>query len=962
MRLAAALLLTLCAAWAGAARIVIDASHDPDSRLEIRTVTLPGGEEVQVYVLTGEGLTVTIDDDVLVADHVEFDLTRRLVRVVGHGTFTQGGESVEGDDMVIDLGRESLEASDVLVVTQEIDVKGESGSRVPGLVSIALGEFSPCGRCGQEVEDYGFRAERIELYPGDRLVAHGVTVLVRGQPAFDLPLLVLPLGPEDRQPRLTYETGTATTRARVELTWPYVAGPDARGDVTLRYFADVAPGASPFGDALLGGAVLRSYFGVRLDHAFYTARGAGDLVVDLTPGFHEPGGWRPPRWTVTFAYADDPLLGPPSDEVLLQRDDERRPFLWEATLRSRRVFRGVDALFSSQVFLDLEPGDGVTTPSYASGRTPLLTPARLELRPEVQPFDVGALRVERLLLDLGAFEDRSNPINRSAALTPLTATGRVVESHALSVGPLGLWSGGRLTARTDFTGYYYGTAERQVDWLTRVQAEQAFGNAGSLSVTFTRDVTEGETPFRFDALAYRARTDLLAALQLDPAPWLRVQQRGGYVFVDDRNPDAVGWAPLETTLTLLRNVDWVSLTVRNAYDLQRGDPGTIAVDLGLSARAGPVSAGLDAEHVADLKVTEDRITGLPTDDSRTSLSLTAGLRGAFDVSVATAYRYAPPPPPPGEPPDHFDDLTVRLTVGTLGQDDLVPGLAIDYSRDLDRGRVSAFGVEVTGRAGPVALYALERLSLPSGRLAQSRLRAEWRGVAAVEARGLEWLPPAAIGLPEPDPYVRDLELAVEDAPEFGTPTWRVAFSTRFDPALAGGEGGLRGSTLTGRALLDSRVIGPARVSVDGFAEFAWRDDVQAVTYLRRANLGFGVDLYERVGLQGTLGYAAGFSPGTQQVTSARLTLSEVALVVRPIDELYLGVVLDDVWDLTGGDPNRLVELRPEFTVVWNRCCWALYGSWDSATGVVAITLTTPGADQGLRQVFGTGLVLPPRRP
>src|SRR5690606_10207483 len=81
-----------------------------------------------------------------------------------------------------------------------------------------------------------------------------------------------------------------------------------------------APGASPFGYALLGGAVLRCYFGVRLDHAFYTARGAGDLVVDLTPGFHEPGGWRPPRWTVTFAYADDPLLGPPSDEVLLQRD------------------------------------------------------------------------------------------------------------------------------------------------------------------------------------------------------------------------------------------------------------------------------------------------------------------------------------------------------------------------------------------------------------------------------------------------------------------------------------------------------------------------------------------------------------------------------------------------------------------------------------------------------------------
>src|SRR5690606_28441561 len=41
---------------AHAARIVIDAAEDPDSRLEIRTVTLPGGEEVQIYVLEGKGL------------------------------------------------------------------------------------------------------------------------------------------------------------------------------------------------------------------------------------------------------------------------------------------------------------------------------------------------------------------------------------------------------------------------------------------------------------------------------------------------------------------------------------------------------------------------------------------------------------------------------------------------------------------------------------------------------------------------------------------------------------------------------------------------------------------------------------------------------------------------------------------------------------------------------------------
>ena len=512
-------LLVVLSGWTSAARIVIDASHDPDSRLEIRTVTLPGGEEVQLYVLIGEGLTVTIDGDVLTADHVEFDLTNRLVRVVGRGSFTKDGETVEGDDLVIDLSRESFEASDVLIVTEQIDVEGDSASRLPGLIRVAAGEFSPCSRCDQQVEDFGFSAARLELYPGDRLVAFDVTVLIRERPAFDLPLLVLPLGPEERRPRLHYQTGTSVERALIELTWPYVAGPDAYGDLTLRYMADVDPGGSPLGDALLGGSVRRSYFGVRLDHDFYTARGTGDLVVDFTPGLEEAEGWEPPKWTVRFAYADDELLGPPRTEVLLARDDASRPFIWEASLRARRAEYGLDATFSSQVFVDLEPADEIDRPSYSGTRVPLMTPLRLELRPEQESLSLGPLTVDRLLLDLGVFEDRSNPINRSAALTETVGSGRVVESHALRMGPIDLWAGAELDARTDFVGYYYGTAERQVDWLTRATATQSFGRVGSLSLTFTRDVTEGETPFRFDVIPYRSRTDLLGALARRRAPW-----------------------------------------------------------------------------------------------------------------------------------------------------------------------------------------------------------------------------------------------------------------------------------------------------------------------------------------------------------------------------------------------------------------------------------------------------------
>src|SRR5690606_6768713 len=194
--------------------------------------------------------------------------------------------------------------------------------------------------------------------------------------------------------------------------------------------------------------------------------------------------------------------------------------------------------------------------------------------------------------------------------------------------------------------------------------------------------------------------------------------------------------------------------------------------------------------------------------------------------------------------------------------------------------------------------------------------------------GLAWLPTTALGFPVPDPYARALTFTLEQAPETGDASWQARFSTTVDPALAtnGAAYGYRNSTLTGRVLLEDRALGPARFSVDGFVEVPWKDARQPTTYLRRANVTFGVDVAERVGLQGTLGYAATYDLAAQAVRNGRLSLSEVALVVRPRDDLYLGAVVTDVWDLTGTDPSQPpFEFQPTFVVVWNRCCWALHG-------------------------------------
>ena len=282
--LGALTLVLLVGGSAQAVRITIDTGGDPTSRLEIRTLTLPDGTEAQLYVLEGHQVHVTIGDSELVADHVEFDLTNRIVRVVGYGSYTANGETVTGNDMVIDLKGESLQAKDVIISTSALDVTGDSASRVPGQISILSGHFSPCSRCDQTVQDYGFDATRIELYPGDRLVAYGVTVLLRGRSLFQLPLLVLPLAPPNRQPLLSITSGTATTRAEIALRWPYVAGPNAFGNVDLHYYADVQTGAGGgLEKSLLGGQVQTSYLGGGFDHRFYTDRGKGEFKVEYTP-------------------------------------------------------------------------------------------------------------------------------------------------------------------------------------------------------------------------------------------------------------------------------------------------------------------------------------------------------------------------------------------------------------------------------------------------------------------------------------------------------------------------------------------------------------------------------------------------------------------------------------------------------------------------------------------------------
>ncbi len=946
------------AGWASAATLTVDTGADPDARLELRTYVLPDGSEAELIVLSGDAVTVTVDDVTIEGQRLEIDVAGRIVRVVGPGSFVRGDERVEGRDLEVDLAEERVRAIEAIVFTSAIDVEGALAERLPGQVTFANAFASPCTRCDQEVPDYGFRAARMVLYPGDRLVAFDAVVVVRGVDLFGLPVLVLPLATGDRQPQLLVRSGTGAERAEVRVRWPYVAGDAALGTFTVRYLAEVDP-ARDGGVAgrLLGGAVEADAFGFELDHRAYDALGTAVLRVAFDPG-RGPDPTDPDRpetsglWTVRAAYATEPDGPSPAVDLELARDDARTSGRW--TYRASLIGTGSGArgTLDAQGFVDSDPDvDPRTPPAYAGRSVPRRTGVRLRLEPlDPTPWRVGRLQVTAALLDLGVFEDVANPANREAATQGIVSGGRALAAHTVRLEPVALWTGARLEADNGFEGRYYGTGERAITWRTRLGLEQRFGDAGQLGLAFLRDVEEGETPFRFDAASPRARTDLTGRLSVRLAPWITVASDGGYVFTDARRPEAVGWQPLNSSLTLFQDRTWVEASLAHRWAIADDDPGTLTARFGVQGRSGDAEVRTSLTQVVDLQPEP----GPPqVHEGRTTLAWRAALDRVAALSLDATYVAADDEGVPG-----WSDARASASLGSLRAGDARPGVQLDARLDLGELRVTELTVLMRADAGPVAIELRERIELPTAVVADARMQATWRGVATLDARGIVWLPPEWLGHEAPEPRPRPVSVRLVDAPERRAPRWEATWRATLDPALEA-DGGRRDTRFEVRLALVQERLGPVALSLDGLAEWQLADAVQEETYLRRAAVTFGADAWERVGLQGRLGFQGAWDAAAGEYARSTLSIEDLTLAVRASDEWLFGARMTDVWELTGTDAARSPwTVRPEVFFVWDRCCWALVGAWDAATGSVRIALTGPGGGTGLSEVFETDLALP----
>lgn len=962
-------LFFLLLGFAQAARIKIETDPtDPNSRLELRNVVLPDGTEVEYYVLQSTPVKITIDDDqVLIGNHIEIDTTNRLVRIIGYGSInTKEDGLTEGNDLVFNLRDETFTGRDVLITTEQIDVIGVDADRIPGQISIQTGRFSPCTRCNQQIEDYGFRAKRLLLYPGNRLVAYEVNMVIRDAPVLYFPVLVVPLAAPDRQPRLAVKRGTGASsgsRAEIELDWPYVMGADAYGLVGLHYYADIIPNGGGFlRNAILGGQAKQSYLGASLDHYFLTTTGDGTFLFDFVPRFSEG---EPAKFKVNFQYDTNPDLNVFQTNLLFTRDDNTIRDLAEYKVKFRNRFLGLDASFTSQGFIDLEPRDQNRRPSYSA---PLYTYGEFEIKPEGESpsYQLGGFTLSNILLKLGVFGDSPRLQTADQEGIIIQNAGRLLEQHTLTLEPVNPWTGLEITGNTAFKGQYYSTGERAVEWNTTVSAKQNFGTTASLNLSFVRNITEGVSPLQFDNVSENRSIYLEGSFNLTPAPWISFSTGTRYIFFNQRRSTNIGFDPIISNLTLFGNLTWLELSFQHEYNPRPTTRDSkLTTTFSISSPDPTLDAALTLTYIKDF-IREGRT---PRDESEFTYEF------RYNITPFLAFRMTGGSfAEPARAGEVFKPLELSLTAGTEDQEDLTPSFGIIYKYDFNETRINEIGYKVTAAVQPVELEVNQLFGIRTNtdangqpapatyQITDARYRVTWRGVAFFEGSGYALITPFAL-----DPsQTQSWSFRLEDDIENDDVRFAIIYRTTYypsdypDPTKKKPFGRwFEGTTLEASAGLSSvRGYGVA-LDLDFLATWRLKDDALERTYLQQLGLTFFTDINGWLGIQGNVGYQGNYDPSTDKLSTSTLTITNFAVTFRVTPEVYFSTVFNETWNFT---EERPYNFQPEFRVIWDRCCWALYSSWDTATGEFTFTVTTPGNDQGFTQAFDSALKLPGRKP
>lgn len=450
-----------------------------------------------LVVLEGRPVILVRDGQTLSARRVIYDRKARRLTLSGQVRYTDDqGRTIEAEELVLFVGDESLVATNVKVRSGDFDFESPFAYRSQGQITMRAAYFSPCLAKGQNPPDYAFFAQQVTLFPGDRIVARGVWVSLFGQKELYLPVLVIFTG--KRAPRV-YLGQSAVDGIVAGADLPYVTK-NGLGFTLLRYFEKrgVGVGLDHWG----AGSAYEHYRFLYLPPE--PGKDRGTLSLSLEYRKEEEG------WSGRFSLARDDVVVPGrftlSAEV--KKTDPDDPFV----------------RFSIERILDTDPA---APPPWGLFKGPEVEVAYRKAR------RLGDLTISGRAI-VGGYEGESNPLNRSARREgPRIGAGRVYLEHHERYAPR-LGSGLAFRLQNDFVGYYYSTAERQINWRTTARLSRRLGSF-ELGANLERWVREGETPFIFDRIPTRRTIELSPYLRYRQNP-LTLSISGGMVVRPKRPP------------------------------------------------------------------------------------------------------------------------------------------------------------------------------------------------------------------------------------------------------------------------------------------------------------------------------------------------------------------------------------------------------------------------------------------
>ncbi len=889
-------------------------------RLELNKVD---GQDI--VVISGVRVELRVDNDVVIASRVEFNRSRRTLTLIGQGRYDAVDASgavqrLSGSDLVVNLGNQAVSGEDVIISDAELEIRGEVVERVPGQLTAQNSYFTSCAKCGRTPDDYAFKAKRLLLYPGDRLIGYQATLLLAGVPVLYLPIVALPLNEPSRQPRLSY-TNDAVDGRTFKADLPFAAGDNVLGTTFLRYYQNRDPSFGGGGEftvyAPLPGLDRLNFYGLAepnpadaagqftsgyaIDFSF-AAKGQAEL--DNTA----PGGL---SYSVAAARRDIGLLDTDPAKGVTRINAAA-----DVTLTNVKNFNNVKVNVTVADRLGPEPTTALDTPL----KKPEVT---IDPDPYLVTYRSGSTLSADFKFTAGNYEAQSNPLSRAASLQgPNYATARLQEDHQITyiARP---WKNADLSVTNTFSGRYYLSGQRVVDLNVGASLTQSFG---------VRPLSGG---YIASYNAYGTPLNLPASAGSFTVKYNYLRREGVSPFAFDRIDNRLLSAPLGAALNLTPG-SGVAVRLSQDYDLILPADQQQPANLNVSVSQEPLQLSLDVKH----DFFEGQLESVTANGS-----FGAQAARGVNFSFSGSYNRLSGPGP---------FTTTLKAIGGVRTNTFGVSLTQDLvKRELQSVTVSASAVATRDAViNPVTLSLSEVLNLQNPHL-DGTLNVNWRNYAFATSHSLT-LPKVSLQ----NGYTNDtLYFSVGNvAGGYGAAqagagqipgnssspsslSWNLRYGGPYD--LANTEWTRPALTAALTAVRPAqRLSAQATLALPGSQQ-------QDAPYLQSASLSGDWQFGRRVALSGLASYTRTPPIGPSQPLTETLNLQPLAFNFtfgrQDKPDASLTATFQQTLTWVGGVRTDTTPLQPVLLLTVDRCCWAFQAEINPLARRFRIGLVVPGA-------------------